>query len=77
VSLQTGEGSGVLLHLNRAEVAVFRRSVSVIEEEGYDKKKCMVAGTKIFTTFYETPLSFSNAVQNSILQQQYPPEMLI
>jgi hypothetical protein len=51
VNLQTGEGSGVLLHLNRAEVAVFRLSVSVIEEEGYDKKSVWLLALKYSRRF--------------------------
>jgi hypothetical protein len=40
-------------------------------------QKCMAAATETFMTFHEAPLSFSNVVQNSILQTKYPPEILI
>jgi hypothetical protein len=67
--LEMAEDRRQFLHLNEAKVAVFRLLVAVIKEEEYDKKG-MVADTNIFMTSHETPLGFSNVVQNSISQRQ-------
>jgi hypothetical protein len=65
--------------MNKA-AAVLCRYLVRITGEGYDKKKTGMVplpDAKTFMTTLGAILGFSNVVQNSILQRQYPPAILI
>jgi hypothetical protein len=51
--------------------------VEIAEEKMTKKEICVTPGSKTFMRFYEAPMRFSSVVQNSILQRQRSPEMLI